>query len=275
MSIIISAIKLIRFFCRKVSDDFVAAFSAHATLFIIISFFPFAMFLLTLMQFLPISEANLLETVTRIFPSAFNPTIIRVIGEVSEKASGTIISITALTALWSSSRGFLAILRGLNSVYDIKETRNYIIVRLMCSFYTLVFAVLIIVTVVIFLFGNSIFIWIQQRVPILTNLALLIISLRTIFGFILLTCFFVMLYKVIPNHRVTIASQLPGAILAAAGWMLFSYAYSFYIDNYSNYSATYGSLTAIVLLMLWLYFCMTILFIGAEINDLLSKITFD
>lgn len=271
MRLIISTVKLINFFNRKVRDDFVSAFSAHATLFIIISFFPFVMFLLTMMQFLPFNESAVLETVANVFPSGINSTIVTIVSEVFDKASGTLISVTAITALWSSSKGFLAILRGLNSVYDIRETRNYILLRIMCVFYTLAFAVLIIVTMAIFLFGNRIFIWIQNRIPLLTDLALLIISLRTILGLVILTCFFVMLYKVIPNHKISAYSQFPGAIVSAAGWMLFSYAYSFYIDNFSNYSATYGSLTAIVLLMLWLYFCMYILFIGAEINDLLSR----
>jgi membrane protein len=83
--------------------------------------------------------------------------------------------------------------------------------------------------------------------------------------------FFLAIYVVIPNRKTKISKELPGALVCACGWMGFSYAFSYYIDHYSNYTSMYGSLTTIVLFMLWLYFCMYILFIGAEINVLFQN----
>lgn len=271
MNIIISVLKIIRAFNRKVRDDFVSAFSAHAAFFVMISFFPFTMLLLTLIQYLPITESALMQTLTQIFPSSITSLIITIVSEIYDQSSGTVISITAISALWSASRGILAIVKGLNSVYGIKETRSYLKLRIISSVYTFVFAIMMIITLTILVFGNRLYIWIESKVPLFKDLALVIISIRTIAGLFILTIFFLLMYIVIPNRSTKIYRELPGALVSATGWMAFSYLFSFYIDNMSNYSKMYGSLTAIVLFMLWFYFCMHILFIGGEINVVLSS----
>lgn len=261
--------RVIKLLSAKISDDHVAAFSAQAAFFIIISFFPFIMLLLSMLQFLPIDKAEMMRILTDIFPVAVNTMIVTIV--VNANASSTLISITVITTLWSAGKGFLAIMRGLNGVYEIRETRNYFLLRAISAFYTLIFAVMLIATMVLFVFGNSLYLWVEQKLPGLSDTALIIISLRTILGLVILVIFFLIIYTVIPNRKVRLMSELPGALLCAGGWTGFSYAYSYYIDNFSNYSSMYGSLTAIVLFMLWMYFCMYILFLGAEFNLLMEN----
>lgn len=270
-----ATIKLFGMFSRKIRDDHVAAFSAQAAFFLIISFFPFIMLLLSIIQYFPLRENSMPELFTQVFPETVNSMIISVISEINSTThSGTLISITAITALWSAGKGFLAIMKGLNSVHEIKETRNYILLRAVSALYTLVFAVMLIATMVLFVFGNRLFLWIEQKLPVLMDMALLIISLRTAVGLIILIVFFLFIYGAIPNRKTKLMNDLPGAMVCAGGWMGFSYAFSYYIDHYSNYTSMYGSLTAIVLFMLWMYFCMYILFIGAEVNLLFENKAF-
>jgi membrane protein len=82
----------------------------------------------------------------------------------------------------------------------------------------------------------------------------------------ILTLFFLLLYLVIPNRKSKLLAELPGAVTTAGGWIGVSYLFSFYIDHRSGNSFAYGSLTTLALAMLWLYFCMYLLFVGAEIN---------
>lgn len=270
-----STFKLIGLLSRKIRDDYIEAFSAQAAFFIIISFFPFVMLFLSIIQFTSLGESNTLRILTQIFPSAINSMIISVVTEIYDTtSSSTVISITAITALWSAGKGFLAITKGLNSVYEIKETRNGIFLRAVSALYTLIFAIMLIATMVLFVFGNRLYLWIELRFPLFKKMALLIISLRTILGLVILLVFFLLIYVVIPNRKTRLMNELPGAMICAAGWMGFSYAFSYYIDNFSNYTSTYGSLTAIVLFMLWMYFCMYILFIGAEFNLLFENKAF-
>ena len=270
-----SSLKLIGLLTKKIDDDHVAAFSAQAAFFIIISFFPFIMLLLSILQFFPIAESSMLRIFTEIFPTAIHSLIISIITEIYDSAaSTTIISVTVITTLWSAGKGFLAVMRGLNSVYEINETRNGLLLRAIAALYTLIFAVMVLVTMTLFVFGNRLYFWIERKLPVFVDTALVIISLRTIVGLIVLIIFFLIIYTVIPNRKTKLMSQMPGAMLCSGGWMGFSYAFSFYIDNYSNYASTYGSLTAVVLFMLWLYFCMYILFLGAEFNLLFENKAF-
>ncbi|HPU63469.1 MAG TPA: YhjD/YihY/BrkB family envelope integrity protein, partial [Mobilitalea sp.] len=160
--------KVIEMFLKKIKDDHISAFSAQAAFFIIISFFPFIMFLLSIVPFFNIQESTILKIFTQVFPKAFNSLIVRVITEIYDLTnSGTVISLTALTALWSAGKGFLAIMKGLNSVYEIQETRHSIFLRIVSTLYTLIFAFMIIISMTIFVFGNRLYLWITQRFNVL------------------------------------------------------------------------------------------------------------
>lgn len=267
---ILASYRLIRAFSGKLRDDSISAFAAQAAFFIILSVFPFLMFLLTLLNYLPFTLKDCEDFVINLLPNLVSSFVSTILSEVSFQTSGTVLSITMLAALWSASRGVLALSRGLNSVYGYRETRNYFRVRAVSTLYTLVFAVLLILTLILLVFGNQLYRLIIAHIPFLGNAAFLILSMRTLIVMLILTFFFLLLYLVLPNRRSSFFCELPGAILSAGGWLGFSYLFSFYIDHMSSLSATYGSLTAVVVCMLWLYACMYIVFIGAEINNLLS-----
>lgn len=256
-----------RVFLRKLRDDSVSAFAAQAAFFIILSFFPFVMFLLTLLNYLPIDAMDLKNHVSGFFPESVSLLLDTVFSELMERASGTVLSVTVIAALWSASRGMLALVRGLNAVYGYKETRNYFRVRAVSMVYTLCFAALLIVTLVLLVFGNRLYGFVMNRLPLLGEPALILLSLRSLITMSILTLFFLLLYLVIPNRKSRFFRELPGALLTAGGWLGFSFLFSFYIDHRENVSYTYGSLTAPAICMLWLYFCMYILFVGAELND--------
>jgi membrane protein len=158
-----ATIRLFGLVTAKIRDDNVAAFSAQATFFIIISFFPFLMLLLGIIQYLPLDRSTMLSIFTDIFPAAINPIIVSII--VNSNTSSTLISITAITTLWSAAKGFFAIMKGLNAVYEINETRQYFLLRAISAFYTLMFAIMLIATMILFVFGNRLYLWIEQKIP--------------------------------------------------------------------------------------------------------------
>lgn len=260
-----------RRFSKKLNEDAVGAYAAQATFFIILSFFPFVMFLLTLLQYLPFSQEQLAGFTLTLLPGDVDRMVRSVLEELYEKASGAVISITAVVSLWSAAKGILSLTRGLNSIYDTGETRNYLLLRLRATLYTLAFVGILVVTLGVLVFGSSIYDWLMTLVPHELDVALRIISLRSLVGFGLLTGFFLLMYLFLPNRHSRIRDELPGAALSAGGWLAFSYIYSYYIEHLGNFSYLYGSLTAVVLLILWLYFCMYILFFGAELNVFLKE----
>lgn len=256
--------------------DTVAAYSARATLFIIISFFPFMIMLLSLLQFLPFSSDNFLgEKYSEIFlefiPATIRDLVVAMVDEIETTTGAAVLPVAAITALWSASTGMLSLMKGLNAVYGRKETRNYFLVRGISALYTVIFIFILLAVLLVLVFGNSLYQWIKQLFPFLQNGISTIISLRAIASVIILTLFFTILYKTVPNGSSRWFAELPGALLSAVAWMSFSYLYSLYIDTMGTFSRIYGSLTAVVLLLIWLYACMYIVFIGAQINVMLQK----
>lgn len=258
-------------FTKSLEEDHVNAYAAHAAFFIIISAFPLIMLIFNLIKFTPVTRDFLVNAADSIFPAALEPIAHSLIIELFENTSGTAISITAILTVWSASKGVMAIIKGLNSVFDIKEKRGYFRLRLVSSLYTIVFVVGIVLSLIMMVFGNALLKMCKNHIPLLYDVAEWIISMRIIYIPVILTLLFVGLYKLVNNKKYSFLSHIPGALFSAIGWMGFSYFYSLYVDNFAGKSYAYGSLTTIVLLMLWLYICMYILFIGGEITVYFRK----
>lgn len=262
---------IVDFVCRLM-DDNVGVYAAQASFFIIISAVPFVMLLLSLIKiFIPIDTMYIDELILQA-PFAVQETLLKVTEEMFDKSSSiSVISITAVSAIWLSSRGIMALFQGLNTVYHA-DIRNYFYCRVMSIFYTIIFIVLMLLTIGVFTFGNTIHKMLVEFAPFVSKISGAILEARTFIFFILLTFLFTMFYRFLPQCKphLKFTHQIPGAMGAAIGWMGFSYIYSIYIENFSNYSYVYGSLTAIVFLMLWLYFCMNIFLFGAQLNKMLE-----
>lgn len=263
---------IVKLFLVKLRKDNVSAFAAQTAFFVILSFLPFVIFLLGLLRFFPVGEERLLAMMQSALPQVVREFIGLLFAEAREKASGTVLSASAVVVLWSASRGALAMIRGLNGVYGKEETRNYVILRLIALGYTLVFALVLMLVLVVLVFGNRIFLMIQSRLPVGEQTAVWVICLRIAVSFLVLTGVFFLLYVYLPNRKPKgNRTELWGAVLSAAGWLGFSFLFSLYIDRLGRFSAMYGSLTAVVLCMMWLYACMYIMFVGAEVNGMLAE----
>ena len=254
-------------FTQQISKDRVSVYAAQAAFFIIISAVPLVMLILSLLQFImPMTQSQLSKLAMDVIPLSMRSYVVRIIDELYTQTSVPLISITALSSLWAASRSIYALTRGLNEVYKTSETRNYFELRVGAIFYTLMLIILLIFSLLILVFGNKIQLLIENAVPFLAEFSAYLISIRTLLSISLMTFCFALMYKILPNTKSHFRNQLPGALFASLGWLIFSLVYSIYIDNFSNFSYTYGSLAAIVFMMLWLYSCMNILLIGAEIN---------
>lgn len=262
----------IEWFMKKINDSDVDAWSGQSAFFIIISFFPFMLLLVSLLRTMHIAESQIMGELTTLLPSAVLDFILNVVNEATSHTETAIVSVSVIAALWAISRSMFAVTKGLCSVYETEETRNYFLTRIISFFYTIAFFVVLAITLLILVFGGTIATFLVQLFPQFKATALLILTFRSIVAAVVLTLMFLLMYKVLPNNPMRLRELLPGALFTSLGWLIFSRLFSFYIDNFSNYSNLYGSLTAIVLLMLWLYFCMYILFLGGTVNMWLRSI---
>ena len=225
------------------------------------------MLLLTMLRFLPYFSGGVPLIRISFLPDNVNPFVQTMLQEIIDNSSNMVISISAITALWSSSTGIYSIMLGLTAAYSVKETRGYIRMRSLAILYTFVFLVMIIAALGVLVFGNSIYHALINYLPFAAeHVTIISKGIRWLLGFGVLVLFFEISYIAVPDRRSTVLQELPGALVSAVGWTVFSYMYAYYIENFGNYANVYGSLTAVVLLMLWLYFCMFIMLVGAEIN---------
>ena len=258
-------------FINKFNEHRVSIHAAQVAFFIIVSMFPFMMFLITLLQYTPLSEEVMLSLIETAIPGNLSSIVSGWLRESYAAASGTILSITVITTLWAASKGFSSIAFELDSIYEVEGRRNLIIRRLLSLVYTIVFTVMIITSLIVLVYGNQIVNTIYRFFPLLSNLHLIIFILRSAVAFLVFVIYFLCLYRFIPNRKSRFRDELPGAGLSAFLWIAFSYLYSLYIDYHRSFSTVYGSLTYMVLLMLWMYFCIIIIFLGAMLNQFLKK----
>ena len=255
---------------EKISGDHVGAYAAQSAFFLMLSLVPILLLLMTLVRVTPVSQMDIVRIVNELFPKTIRMTLISVVNEVYSQ-TGTTISISILVAFWSAGRGVLAMSTGLNTIKGIQETRNYFVIRLRAAIYTVLFLVTIILTLVLLGFGNSISLLVNEHIPVMQYVTDFIIEIRTITSLCILIVVSVLMYLFLPNKRGKLKHQLPGAIFTAFGWTFASFLISVYMDIFKGFSNMYGSLTTIVLIMLWLYFCMYIMLLGGELNDILEK----
>ncbi len=258
-------IRIFSRFMGKMKKDRIDAFAAQSALFIIMSFFPFAMLVLTLIQYTPISADMVLELMMEALPPSFYDVIVGIVKELFT-SSTVLLSGTVIAALWATGRSIIAITNGLNSVRGVQESRNYFYMRLRSGIYILFLVVAILLAVILLLFGNLIQGKILDYIPVLQKFTGMIIGVRAVISILILSLVFLSMYCALPNCRVNIICQIPGAVFAAAAWSICSYGFSIYFDLAGSFSSVYGSLTTVVMIMLWLYFCMWLLFAGAEVN---------
>lgn len=259
--------KILDRFLYEFKEDSVSAYAAQAAFFVIISVFPLTMLFLTLVKYLPYFSDSVPMIQFDMFPHELNEFITNVLEEIVNKSSNAVLSISAVTALWSSSKGVYSIFQGLTSVYSVKDTRDGLIMRLLAVVYTILFLVMLILALGFLVFGNSIYHAVINFLPFAADKVEIISrGIKWLLGFCVLILFFEIIYIAVPDRKSGIIEELPGALVSAIGWIGFSYLYSFYIDNFGNYANIYGSLAAVVLIMLWLYFCMYIMLFGAEVN---------
>ncbi len=251
-------------FGKQMSKKNISAFAASTAFFLFLSLIPALMLLCSILPYTPVTEANLMNAARQITPEAMHALVTSIIADVYDKSIG-IISVTAIATLWSAGKGVLALLRGLNAVNDVEENRNYLLLRLAACFYIVLLLAAVLLSLLIMVFGNSIIGLIEGIIPQTSYLFDLLLHFRSFFVWAVLTVVIALMYAYVPGTRQGFKMQLPGAVFAAVAWSVMTWAFSIYIDVFNGFT-TYGNLTTIIILMLWLYAAMYIIMAGAYMN---------
>lgn len=243
-------------FFKKMSDDHISEYSAQCAYYTILSFIPFLILLITLIQYTDVTQQDLFNAISTIVPTSMNDFVLGIVKEVYSKSIGT-ISISIVFTILSAGKGLFAMTKGLNEVNELndKKSNSYIYLKIKTFLETILFIFLINIGLVLMVFVKS-----------------LVPSTFMQLSFILVTFLvFVFIYSLVPTKKESIKSHLPGALFGTIVLNIVSYAFSIFLDIFKGFSITYGSLTALMLIMMWIYSCFYTLFLGAEINKLIKS----
>ena len=250
----------------NIDDMQIPVYAANACYFLAMSIFPALLLILASLRYTPLSATDLIRLLEGILPGALMGAAESLIVSTYYNSSAGLLSISALAALWSASRGIHGLLTGLNRIYGVHEDRTWLYTRLISVGYTFVFLLLVIVTLVFQVFGESLAdrLWAGHFLVEL-------IDWRSTWLVTTQILIFDLIYMVLPNRHNRFLWSLPGAVLAALGWQLFSRAFSVYVEHMlSRYTNIYGSVYTVALGLLWVYCCMCILLFGGLLNRLLT-----
>ena len=261
-----SGIKFVKQLYVRFTDDSISALSAQLAFYLLMSLFPFILFLLNLISFTPISSAEFSSNIAEFLPAEVAGFFSDVVGEIVGARSTGLLSIGALVALWSASRGISAISYGLNKAYDRDENRPFWKVALITMLFTVGIAVLVLAALLLLILGEVIAREVFSCIDGAEGFTRLWRVLRYVVPLILMFLVFTLLYKWIPNHRLRFRDVLPGAMFTIFGWIITSVAFSFYVNNFSRYTRIYGSIGGIIILLIWLYLSSMVVLLGGEIN---------
>lgn len=253
-----------RDFSWQMTKKNIGAFAASTAFFLFLSMIPLLMALCAILPYTSLTEANLIAALTQFTPDAMDALVVSVVSDVYARSAGT-ITVFAIVTIWSAAKAMLALIHGLNAVNDFEETRNYVVLRSIACIYTVIILVAMILALFVMVFGNLIVDILLSDIPQLHILVQFIMHFRFLFSWAVLTLIFSLIYAFVPSKKLKFKAQMPGAAFAAVVWSVASFVFSIYVDYFDGFGA-YGSLTTVVIIMIWFYMMMYILLIGAHIN---------
>ncbi|MGN4127446.1 YihY/virulence factor BrkB family protein [Lysinibacillus sphaericus] len=250
----------------------ISALAAQLAYFFLLSFFPLLIFLVTLLPYLNLETTQVYSFLVNVVPDEVYRLIENTLNEVLTNRNSSLLSIGVIGTIWSASKGINALIRALNKAYDT-ESRGGILDRGLSLVFTIAFVIVLGVALLLPVFGQQIGHFLFSIVGIEEEFASLWHNIRLFMPPLLIFAVLMGIYWFVPNTdpRLKLMGVWPGAMFSTLAWLAVTYGFSFYISNFGNYSATYGSIGGVIILMLWLYFTGMILIFGGVLNATMQK----
>ncbi|RSK43040.1 YihY/virulence factor BrkB family protein [Bacillus canaveralius] len=256
---------------KEIKDDRVTGLAAEQAYYYMLSIFPMIILLLSLLPYLSIDPEEAIGFMQTVMPGETANVFQENIVEIISKPNGGLLTFGIVGTIWSASNGMWAFIRAMNTAFDVEETRSFIKARLVSIGLTFGLILTLIIALMLPVFGDVIIDFLNSYLNIPEQIEILFRVLRWVIAISVMIVILAVLYKVAPNKHYPFKHVLPGAIFATVVWQLISLGFSFYLNHFANYSATYGSLGGVIILMLWLFLTGLALVLGGEINAIYHR----
>ena len=260
-----SILGFLKYLLKCIFEDRLFDLAAQLAYFFMLSLFPLLIFTFSILPYFGVTTKEVLSFISRFAPPELMSLIRDNLNTVLNKHTG-ILSFSVIATIWPMSTAINAIIRVLNRAYDVKENRSFIVSRALAILLTLAMIFVLIIALVLNVFGPALGKMMLAHFDVPINLVALFDFIRLVFSFIVIIIVFAGIYLFAPNRRLKGSEVIIGAVFAAVLWQVASYAFSYYVKVFNSYSTTYGTLGAIIILMIWFYLTGFILILGGEIN---------
>ncbi|MCM3610174.1 YihY/virulence factor BrkB family protein [Planococcus sp. MERTA32b] len=258
-------------FGAKFKEDNATILAAAQAYYYLLAIVPLLILLLAILPYLQIEPQRVMDFMGTILPGEVASTFEEQIVSVVTTPAGGLLTVGILGTLWSASNAVSAFIKATNEAYDVEETRSFIAQKGIAILLTLFMLVAVIVALVLPIFGGTIIDMISSFMNLPSQTEILFQVLRWVISIAVMSIVLAFMYKIAPNKNFPFKEVIIGALIATVLWQLVSLAFSFYVSNFGSYSATYGSLGGLIVLILWFFLTGLILVIGAEINAIIHK----
>ena len=251
----------------NMKKDHISESSAQCAYYVILSFIPFIILLLTLIQYTNVDSQQLFEIISNVVPNSMNEMVLGIVREVYSKSIGT-VSISLVFTLFSADKGLFALTKELHLIYNYSSNKekSFFYLKIMSLIQTIIFIIIITFSLVVMVFRNTIISTIRENSEFFKNYNFNS-EIGTRIAFIVVAfIMFLVIYRFMSGHKIKIRYQIIGALFASITINVISFVFSRYLEIFKGFSTTYGSLTTLMLIMMWTYSCFYVLLLGAEIN---------
>lgn len=247
----------------------VSVYAGSVTFFIFMSFIPIIILICAILSRTSAEPEILMSVVNDSMPGPVATFVDNCISEIST-SSIALLSFSLIFVIWSSGNGYTAMSHAFDRLYNVEHNTPQILRRLKASLYTIIFVVVLTLVLIFLGFGNIINDFLKRTVPGFSVIYQFILHSRFLFSWAFMLLFFMLLYTFLPAKHQKFKKQFPGALVASLGWTGFSILYSFYIEKFDPFTL-YGSLTSVMVSLIWLYNSLLILLMGGIINYMNSQ----
>jgi membrane protein len=268
----VSIKEFIRDLNRKISDDNVFTGAAALGFYLTLALFPALILMMTIIPYLPIERVDeaIMDLLGQALPDEAHEVVAGVVQEVTEERRGGLLSFSLLGTLWAASTGMHAIMKQLNITYDVEEERSFIRARGTALVLSILFILLVIGAFSLIVLGGVLEAWLEGQFGFGGAILLFFSVLRWVIIVLALMLGFAMIYRYAPNVEQKFKFLSAGAIFGVLLLIAASLGFAVYVSNFGDYAATYGSIGAIIILMMWLYIAGLVILVGSEINVLIE-----
>ncbi|WP_031546689.1 YihY/virulence factor BrkB family protein [Salinicoccus luteus] len=253
------------------SKDNTSGMAAQLAYYFLLAIFPLLIFLLTLVPLFQIDQQMITQFIQDYAPSQISGMLEGIISDVMSGSNGGLLSVGLIVTLWSASNGMTALMNAFNVAYDVEDNRNFFVAKSLSIVFTIILSLSVLLTFVLIVFGEQIGNLMFGTIGLDQQFQTVWSWIRSLLPVLLVFIVFVVIYTTAPNIKLQVKAVIPGAIFTTIAFLLASWGFSIYTSNFSNYNATYGAISGVIILILWLYITGIIIILGAQINAIMHK----